>query len=103
MTDAPDTPPPIVPAGQMAWLNCRTGYIEAGAFPRAGIGFRPSGELLLAGGGEVFAAMVTPEDALMLAAILAAWAEERERAAMRAVAAADAGMSRVFAGTPGNA
>lgn len=82
----------IIPPGQMAWLPARTGYIGAEAFPAAGVGFRPSGELLLAGGGEVFAAKITPEDALILATLLTCWAEE---SAETAIAAADACLARV--------
>ncbi len=100
MTDTPDAPPasPAIPSGQMAWCTAPTGWIAAAHFPRSGVGFRPSGELLIAGGGECFAAKLTPEDALLLAAILAAWADERAETAAAAIAAADHRM-----GAAGNA
>lgn len=83
---------PLIPAGQMAWRDTPTGLVSAERFPRHGVGVRANGEIIIAGGGEAFAAKLTAEDAAMLGLMLISWAEEQADAA---VIAADAALERV--------
>lgn len=83
---------PAIPPGQMAFLETPTGFVAADSFPRAGIGLRPNGELLIIGGGEAFAARLTPDDLDMLARLCLAVASQMLG---EAVQAADTDLERV--------
>lgn len=85
---------PLIPPGRMVFLDAPTAALEAAEPVPSGLGFRACGDLLIAVRGDVLAARLTPETAAQLAAILAAWAEER---VATATAAADAGLARVLA------
>lgn len=86
MSDAP------IPAGKFVFLPTRTGFIDATAFPPAGIALRGTGEVLIMGGGEAFAARLTPDDMALLGAVLLQLAEH---ATTTAAEAAQAALDRV--------
>jgi len=86
MSDAP------IPPGQILFLPTPTGYLDATTFPPAGIALRGSGEVLILGGGEAFAARLTPDDMALFGAVLIQLADHHR---MTAAEAAQAALDRV--------
>ena len=93
MTEAP------IPAGQFIFLPTRVGYIAETAFPPAGIALRGTGEVLIMGGGEAFAARLTPQDMAIFGAVLLQLAEH---AGTTAAEAAQAALDRVVVSAGSN-
>lgn len=68
-----------IPSGKIAFLPTATGWCDARALPAAGVALRPNGEIMVIGGGEAFAARLTPAQMDDLAELLVMSAEARRR------------------------
>lgn len=96
-------PDPVIPAGQAVFMPTATGFCDASAFPAAGLMLRATGEILIIGGGEAFAARLSPADLEGLGFIALALAAELQNAAGNVEQAASGHTLATSHGLPGNA